>query len=335
MATIKEVAEYAGVSVATVSRVVNNTGRVSPELRRRVLAAMDALNYQPSALARSLRRRRTQTVGILVPQLDHPFFSSLAFAIERKLFSEHYHALICSAEENQEKEDAYIEMLIRQRVNGVILVPTGQSAENVHRLLEQQVPVVLADRDLPDLAISRVLNDNFHGGYEGARHLLSLGHRRIGVIGGPDYSYPMRQRINGIRQAFRDARVAHDPDLMSIGTLQQFEMGYTAARSLLSKSPRPTAIFALTDVMAVGVLHAAYEEGLRLPEELSVMGFDDIPLASYSIPELTTIAQPIYDMGESAARILLRQMQKPDSPVESVMLQTRLIVRQSTVPPPA
>ena len=165
MATIKEVAEHAKVSVATVSRVVNNSGYVSADLRERVEKAMHLLNYKPSALARSLRRQETHTIGVLVPELNQPFFGTLVFAMEKTLFARDYRTLICSSEEDAVKEAAYVDILLRQRVDGVILVPTGQSAEGVSRLLQANIPVVLIDRDLPNLAINRVLSDNFGGAY--------------------------------------------------------------------------------------------------------------------------------------------------------------------------
>jgi LacI family transcriptional regulator len=333
VATIKEVADHAGVSVATVSRVVNKTGYVSLDLQERVQNAMRTLNYRPSALARSLRRQETQTIGILVPQLDQPFFSALVFAVEKTLFSSDYRALICSAEERRDKEDAYIEMLMRQRVDGVILVPTGQSTDNVRRLLDEGVPVVLVDRDIPNLAINRVLCNNYPGGASAIEHLLALGHRRIGMIGGPDYSEAIIDRMNGAREALLAAGVEVDPALCITGSMPQFEMGYTMGMQLLDRSDRPTAIFAFNDVIAIGVLHAAAELGLRLPDDLSVIGFDDIPAAAYSIPELTTVAQPIYAMGEQAANLLIRHIRDSDAPVESVKLETQLIIRKSTAPP--
>jgi len=333
MATIKEVADYAGVSVATVSRVINKTGYVSLDLQERVVEAMKTLHYRPSALARGLRRQETQTVGVLIPQLDQPFFSALAYAIEQTLFASDYRALICSAEESQSKEVAYVEMLLRQRVDGVILVPTSHSTDSVQRLLEQNVPMVLVDRDIPELNINRVLSDNQQGGYEGATHLIELGHERIGVIHTPLSSEAMAQRVRGVREALAESGIAHDGKLFIVGANHQFEAGYTAAMELLRQNPRPTAIFALTDVMAMGAMRAAAELGLSLPDDLSVMGFDGTPLSEYSIPALTTVAQPTYQMGETAATLMLRQMQEEDASVESVMLETTLIVRHSTAPP--
>lgn len=335
MVNIKQVAELANVSVATVSRVINESGYVSPELRERVLRAMHELNYQPNAPARSLRRQETRTVGVLVPQLDHPFFSALSYAIEKTLSANDYYTFMCSAEESRDQESRYIKMMLRQRVDGIILVPTSHSKESVELALEQDIPVVIADRDLPDLQlpVNRVLVDNFQGGYMGVRHLLELGHRCIGVVGSPPHSEPIGKRIQGALQALADWGIAPDPALVITGDHQQFEMGYLGARQLLQQEPRPTAIFALTDVMAIGAMHAAYEYGMALPDDLSVVGFDDIPLASYVVPALTTIAQPIYVMGETAAHILLHHMLNDEQPVETIRLEARLVVRKSTTPP--
>jgi LacI family transcriptional regulator len=334
MATIKEVAEQAGVSVATVSRVVNKSGYVSIDLQERVRDAMLSLNYKPSALARSLRRQETQTVGVLIPQLDQPFFSALAFAVEQTLFASDYRALVCSSEEDRAKEDAYIDMLLRQRVDGVVIAPTGHSAENIHRLTDSKVPVVLVDRDIAQAKVNRVLSTNREGAAGGARHLIDLGHRRIALVGASMHSESMNHRLDGAKKALIDANIDLDPDLIIMGVLPHFEMGYTAGVRLLSGEPaaRPTAVFALTDVMAIGVMHAAAELGLSLPRDVSIIGFDDIPAAKFIIPELTTVSQPIYQMGEVAASTLIRHIQDRDLPLESLQLSTRLILRKSTAP---
>lgn len=333
MSTIKEVADHARVSVATVSRVINKTGYVSLDLQERVIDAMRSLNYQPSALARSLRRQETQTIGVLVPQLNHPFFSALAYAIEQRLFVDQYRSFICSAEESQEKEDAYVDMLLRQRVDGVIMVPTGHSALNVRRLLDMQVPVILVDRDVPGLPISRVLSDNESGAREGARYLLSLGHRRIATIGMPEYSEAVARRRQGVHSIIAEVDIDDYVDIVDNERVDQVEMGYLAGRRLLEGRSRPTAIFAMTDVIAIGVLHAASELGLALPEALSVMGFDDIPMAAYFIPEITTVAQPIIDIGQKAAELLLATINGEQKRTETVILPTRLVVRKSTMEP--
>jgi LacI family transcriptional regulator len=334
VATIKEVARQAGVSVATVSRVVNRNGYVSEERRLRVLEAMQTLDYKPSAVARSLRRRESLTVGVLVPGLHQPFFSVLAFVIERHLFASDYRMLLCSSEEDAVKEAAYADMLLRQRVDGVIVAPTGQSSETIRPLLGR-MPVVLIDRDLKDLQLSRVVADNFRGGYDAMHYLLNLGHRQIAVVGGPRHSDAMIQRIGGARQACADAGVTLDPANVLMGEWSELEIGYRLAFDLLAKPTRPTAIFALTDVIAVGIMHAAAELGIRLPHDLSIVGFDNIPLASHILPALTTVAQPISAMAEQATALLLNRLREGSAePHDRVQLDMQLIVRASTAPPP-
>jgi len=275
------------------------------------MEAMEALRYQPSAVARGLRTRETRSIGVLVPQLSQPFFSSLAYAIERTLFSHGYRAFLCSAEEDAAEESAYIDMLLSQRVDGLVLV----------------------DRDLPMLKIDRVLSDNFMGAYGLARHLIDLGHRRIGIISAPQHSGSISRRVAGINRAFQEAEIQPEQDLFVEGALEQFELGFSVAQQFLQSSRPPTAVMALNDVIAVGALHAAWKAGLSLPRDLSVTGFDDISLARYTMPELTTAAQPVFEMGRKAALRLLLRIQKPDLKVRRTLLPISLVIRGSIAPP--
>jgi DNA-binding LacI/PurR family transcriptional regulator len=334
MANIKQVAELAGVSVATVSRVINRSGYVSPELQERVFAAMRELNYELNVPARSLRSQETRIVGVLVPQLDHPFFSALSFVIEKTFAHHGYNVFICSAEEDASKEEDYTLMMLRQRVDGVIIGPTGYSETNFRRLIDQKIPVVLVDRDFPELEVNRVVINNFKGGYDGARYLLELGHKHVGVIGAHEYSGARAQRTRGVLQAFADFAPDTAPILEITNQLQQFDQGYDRAKQLCQQNPHLTAIFALTDVLAVGALRAASELGLRVPQDLSIIGFDDISLASFVVPPLTTVAQPISAIGETAAHILLRRMDDSNQSTETIKFETKLVVRESTASPP-
>ena len=341
MATMKEVADRAGVSTATVSRVINQTGYVAPALQDKVRRIMEAINYEPSALARGMRRRETQCVGVLVPKVSQPFFGLLGYAIEQALFRQGYRTFLCSAEEDLNKESAYVEMLLRQRVDGIILVPTGRSITNVDRLLRAKLPVVLVDRDLPKLQIDRVLSDNLQGAQQIASHLLGLGHQRIAVLGAEPHSESIARRLTGVRRALREAGIRSAEEHLATGAGEQFQVGFVTAQRLLRQRPRPTAVIALTDMLAVGVLHGAWKAGLQVPDVLSVTGFDDIPLASYVLPELTTVAQPVTQMGERAVQRLLRLVQErlvglvanPELKPECAVLPTRLVIRRSTAPP--
>lgn len=330
--TMIEVAQEADVSVATVSRVVNGGGGVSKKLEQRVLRAMKKLHYHPSSAARSLKRQRSMLVGLLVPLLEHPSYSRMATVIEHRLFDHHYRALICNAEEDEARENAYIEMLLRQRVEGIIIDSSARDTSSLIELHENNIPIVLFDRILPDVPCNQVFCDNSQGGYSAIEHLVELGHRRIGVVAAPSYPETLQRRLRGTREAVAAFGIDDDPELVIVGDTQLFDMGYEAGKHLLSLSERPTAIFALTDVTAVGVMHAAAEMGLRIPDDLSLIGYDDVPFASYTVPSMTTIAQPFVEMGTTAVDLLLKQIADPDLPPAKAVLPTRLMVRGTTAP---
>lgn len=328
-----EVAKKAGVSTATVSRVVNQPGTVSAKLERRVLSAMQKLKYHPSTLARSFRRQRTMLIGVLIPILEHPAYSRMASSIEKQLFDRGYRALICNSEEDESREQQYIEMLLQQRVDGIIINSSARDSQSLMALGENDIPIVLFDRNLQDLRCNKVFCDNSMGGFIGMEHLIKLGHRRIGVVGAPTYPEPIIRRLKGIREAMTAYNHPDDPELIVTGDSQLFDMGYHAAQQLMDLDDPPTAIFALTDVTAVGVMHAVAERGYKIPQDISVLGYDDIPIASYMIPPLTTIAQPIVEMGKVAVDLLLRQLEDEDQEPQSAVLETRLVERFSTAPP--
>ena len=328
--TMNDVAKEAGVSVATVSRVINNSDGVSKKLKTKVNNAMKKLHYHPSSLARSFKIQQTMLVGVMVPLIDHPFYSRLAMAIEQKLFQHGYRAIICNSEEDESRERAYIEMLLRQRVDGLIINSAVMSTSYFHEIEELRIPYVLIDRNLPEAECSKVFGDNSQGGYIGMEHLIQLGHRRIGVIGAPAHTEPIDRRIRGTRDALTDYGIPENPELLITGDTQLFDMGYESAHKLMSLDQRPTAIFALTDVTAVGVMHAVSELGYSIPDDVSILGYDNIPIASYMIPQLSTVEQPIIQMGETAVELLFNHINDPEHPIEKAVLQTKLILRQTT-----
>ncbi len=331
--TMNDVAKEAGVSVATVSRVINGNYKVSKKLERKVQNAMKKLHYYPSTLARSFKIQQTMLVGVIVPLIDHPFYSRLAMAIEKKLFEHDYRAIICNSEENEERERAYIEMLLRQRVDGFIINSAVMNMSYFHELEGLEIPYILIDRDLPEADCSKVFGDNSQGGYIGMEHLINLGHRRIGVVGAPAHTEPIARRIRGTREAMAAHNIPDDPDLLITGDTQLFDMGYRSAEKLMSLDNPPTAIFCLTDVTAVGAMHAVSERGLKIPEDISILGYDNIPIASYMIPQLTTIEQPIMNMGETAVELLLKNLSEPVAVKQKAVLETNLVIRQTTTHP--
>lgn len=341
MTSIKNVAEHAQVSIATVSRVLNGTKYVSPDVEKRVLEAIKLLNYQPHAPARNLRQKRTRSVGVLLPRLNDFFFSDLAYVLENMLSAEDYSPLFCSTENDEDKEAMVVNNLITHRVDAVILVPlvpAQKSTANIERLLERNISVVLVDRAVPDFAVNQVVSNNEQGAYDAAAYLLELGHQHIGVIdsgsnGTKHAGEPGHERLKGIRHAMLERGVPFDDDLLELDNFDNVEMGYHGTLSLLHRAPHVTAIFALTDAIAVGVLRAASELSMGVPQDLSVVGFDDILLASHVIPRLTTVAQPVEQIGRTATDLLLRQIENPEIPPETRRLDTRLVIRESTAPP--
>jgi LacI family transcriptional regulator len=330
--TMIEVAKVAGVSVATVSRVINGVGGVSPKLEKKVLSAMKKLHYHPSSLARTFKTQRSMLVGILIPLLEHPAYSRMASVIERNLFERGYRALICNSEEDETRENAYIEMLLQQRVQGIIINSSARNTKHLAELKNNNIPVVLFDRTLQQMPCNQVFCDNSLGGYTAMKHLYELGHRRIGIVAAPTYPEPIIRRIRGTREAIEEFGLDNDPALLVTSDTQLFDMGYQSAKYLLNLPQPPTAIFALTDVTAVGVMHAVTEMNLKIPQDISVIGYDDLPIASYTIPPLTTIAQPFVEMGEKAVELLLQQIENRDLPPEKAVLATRLVLRSTTAP---
>ncbi len=342
MASIKSVAKQAGVSIATVSRVLNGTKYVSPDIRDKVLNVVEELSYKPSMPARNLRRQQTQSIGVLVPHLNDLYFCNLAFAIEKQLSSIGYSPLFASSESDKFKEAICVDNLIQHRVEGAIIVPslpvTG-AVENMQRLVDAGIAVVLVDRGIPSLKVNQVISNNFQGGYDGARHLIELGHQHIGMLdAGTDALLPKfgpgSERIAGIRQAMSDAGLEFEiKNCIFSDEQNQSAAGYQGAFTLLRQSPEITAIFALTDACAVGALRAVHEMGLSVPRDLSVIGFDDIPLAPLAIPRLTTLAQPPHQIAQAAVDLLLREINEPDEQFQTVTVGTQLIIRESTAAP--
>jgi LacI family transcriptional regulator len=331
--TQQDVARLTGVSRATVSYVINNrsdgTVRISEETRRRVLEAVEKLGYQPNVLARSLRRGKTHTIGVIVPDNRNPFFAEVARGIEDTSFERGYSVILCNSDGDLEKELLYTNVLAEKQVDGILFVAAGASTKNMQALQQRQIPVAVIDREIPDVAVDSVLTDNARGGRLATRHLLDLGHRRIGCITGPLDITPSAERVTGYRQAMEEVGSSVDEAYLLKGDFQ-YQGGFQAARMLLSTGDSLTAIFACNDLMAIGAISAALELGRQIPADLSVIGFDDVGAASFSNPRLTTVVQPKYSMGVMAAEMLLERILDPDIPPRRRVLDVSLLVRQST-----
>jgi LacI family transcriptional regulator len=332
--TIKDVARLADVSTATVSHVINDTRYVSDELRARVLAAMETLDYRPNVLAQGLRGGETHTIGLVVPDNANPFFAEVSRAVEDVGFARGYSVILCNTGDNLERERAYIDVLVAKQVDGIIFIAAGDHHEHLDELTRRNVPLVLADRDVDQTDADVVLVNNERGGYEATKHLLDLGHRRIGCIAGPSEATPSADRVEGYVRALREADVPVEDSAIETGDFR-YQGGEAAAERLLGGSERPTAIFACNDLMAIGALRAIRGAGLSVPDDISVVGYDDIPLASAMSPALTTVAQPVDQLGALSTELLLSRIEDGSvGTAQRITLETALVVRGSSGPPP-
>lgn len=331
MATMKHVAERAGVSVSTVSHVINNTRVVSDDVRERVLAIVAEMRYIPSAVARSLKNDKTGTIGMMVPNNSNPYFAELIQGIEDAAFKRGYNIILCNAYDDPKKQAAYLRVLIEKRIDGLILVASGADDELTQLLGHLSIPIVLVDREVAGIDADFIQADHERGGYLATKYLLDLGHREIACVSGPTELPPSRDRVVGYLRALKEAGLKFRLDYLVRSDFTS-EGGYAAFQQLLALRKPPTAIFASNDLMAIGGLCAANEARVRIPEDLSVIGYDDIALASYSTPRLTTVSQPKYQMGQLITQALLDRITGANAPPRRQLVQTDLVARQSTAP---
>jgi LacI family transcriptional regulator len=325
MATRADVARRAGVSTAVVSYVLNGGPRgVSAEARARVLEAVEALGYRPNGVARALRARRTQSIGFIVPDNSNPFFAELARAIEDESFARGYALLLGNAGEDPEREGSYIKTFLQRQVDALLLISVASAPEMT--ALEERATVVL-DRSLPGSAVGSLVVDDEGGALEGVRHLVGHGHRRIGLIAGPDDVAAATERRRGWSRALEEVGVAASERLVVASAFTRGG-GYAAAGELLARRPRVSAVFASTDVQAIGLLRAAADAGLRVPEDLAVVGFDGIEESAFTVPRLTTLEQPVELIAQRAVKRLVDRDDEGADTLHEV-LPVRLAVRGS------
>ena len=332
MSTIKDVAALAGISYTTVSHVLNKSRPVSDEVRRKVEAAIIQLDYVPSAVARSLKAKATSTIGLLIPNGINPYFAELARGIEDYCERNGFCVILCNSDDNPEKQRSYLRVLLEKRVDGLIVSSVGGDAGLAAGLAAVRTPMVIVDRDLEGIVADLVRIDHELGAYLATCHLLELGHRHIACICGPAETSVAQMRLAGYRRAMHEAQV---PVLNEWVVESDFTSpaGYQAAVELLAQNP-PTAIFAGNDMIGIGVLRAAAERNIRVPSDLSVIGFDDIQMSRYVYPALTTVGQSILKLGEMAAEVLLRRIAAPAATaVEHRIVKPGIVLRESTAPP--
>lgn len=334
MATIRDVARKAGLSVATVSAVLNNKPGVSERSEQRVLQAIKELDYRPNRVARALSRNSSNTVGMLVPSVDNPFFPQVVKSVEDVFFENRYVTLLGNTEGKTDRALYYIKSMLSGWAEGLIITLTWEMTqpEVVDNLKRARVPVVglAGARIISDF--DAVVPDDPKGAYDAVHYLIGLGHRNIGFIGVQD-SQSTTLRLKGYRDALEAAGIAIQDELIMLGRSYEKADGYILTKALLRRAPRPTALFCYNDVMALGALSALHEENIRIPEEMSVLGFDDTA-GSYCYPQLTSVALPKTEMGFLAASLLLDRLKGKDTPREVITVKPRLVIRDSTGPVP-
>ncbi|MEA4910414.1 MAG: LacI family DNA-binding transcriptional regulator [Anaerolineaceae bacterium] len=328
--TIKDVADRAGVSITTVSHVINKTRFVSDELRDRVQRAMDELGYRPNNLARSLRMGATRSIGLVVPDNSNPFFAEIARYIEDIGFTNGYSVFLCNSDSKVDKELAYINTLIAKMVDGVIFITSASTPEHIQALNAYEIPVVVVDRRVPSALADVVLVNNELGGYLATHCLIKHGHRRIACITGPSALTPSADRVLGFRRAMQEAGLPVNEAWLATGNFRA-DGGETAMCEILAAPEHPTAVFACNDMMAIGALRMLRGANLKVPEDISVVGYDDIPIAAQISPALTTVAQPVEQMASIATQLLLSRIQNERGieQTEQHMLDPRLVLRDS------
>ncbi len=334
MATIKEVADRAGVAPITVSRVVNNSGYVSDKTRQRVEAAAAELSYVPNMLARSLRSSRTDILALVLTDVTNPFWTTVARGAEDVAGQHGFSVILCNTDEHEAKQNRYLTTLLRKRVDGFLYVPASDNPEPIRKIHQQGIPAVVLDRHIEGVDVDFVRSSSLDGACKLVNYLLDLGHRRIAVLNGPSNVATARERLEGYKQAIVAAGFDYDASSTLFGGFT-VDSGRQMMEKLLTKGQLPSAIFATNNFIAIGALQVLRQNGLRVPEDISVVCFDDIP-ASYIVePFLTVVAQPAYQIGQRAAELLVERINQSNSQetqeteFQDIVFDPQMIIRNS------
>jgi LacI family transcriptional regulator len=329
--TIKDIARVSGVSYSTVSRVLNNKDHVKPEKREQVLAAVARLQYVVNPQARSLAGGRSNVIGLLVPELGNGYIGEVVRGIDDGLSSSGYDMMLYTTHRHADKEATYLKTLVRGLTDGLLLLVPSDPRGYLDTLRQEQFPYVVIDHQGFDDFSPTVIAKNYQAALSATTYLIDLGHRRIGFIMGQRHLNSANERFKGYRDALQAHGIAFEPELVVDGEFLQ-SVSYAAADQLLARADRPTAIFASNDLCAFGAMDAARNRGLSIPNDISILGFDDIPQAASVRPALTTVRQPLMEMGRIATRMLLDYIANPQLPRERIFLETELVIRDSCAP---
>jgi LacI family transcriptional regulator len=330
MTTIYDVARRSGVSPATVSRVLSGRRTVDPELSEKVRAAVAELGYRPNGVARNLRKSSTNLWAVVISDIENPFFTSLVRGLEDIAQNEGYHVVLCNSDEDPAKEAAYASAVLTEQMAGVVISPTS-TPDGVQQLADANIPMVLIDRRVDGVEADTVLVDNERGAAEAVKHLIDGGYQRIACITGPRRVSTAMDRLAGYRSALRAAGIRYTKELVRHADFREAG-GYAAMESLLELPEPPEALFAANNLMTVGALECLAKKGVRSPDDIAVVGFDDIPWADLVVPSLTTVAQPTYELGRTAGLLLKDRITAPGRPPSTVTLRTELHIRATSAP---
>ena len=333
--TLDDIAKKAKVSVTTVSRVLNSKNkkyRISDETQKRVLKAAGMLHYRPNELARGLRLKKTHTIGLIVPDISNPFFASVTRIIQTSAYKLGYSLIVCNTDENIKTEVEQVELLRSKGIDGFIIMPVGVYSKHIQALIADQVPFVLLDRSFDDIKINSVVVDNYSGAYNAIEHLVKYGHRRIAIIQGLANTYTNNARVKGYMDVLTSYGIPIDQKLI-VGKDFRKENGYVETKLLLNLENPPTAIFTSSDLITLGALQAIMEEELNIPDDISLVAFDDTEFAPFLVTPLTSVNQPKELMGEISVKILIEDIRaKGKMEKKRITLKPELIIRKSVRP---
>jgi LacI family transcriptional regulator, repressor for deo operon, udp, cdd, tsx, nupC, and nupG len=327
MANIQQVAIQAGVSVATVSRVLNGQNTVSTETRRKVEDTIKKLNYEPSMLGRNLRNSESRLLLILIPTISNPFYLEIIKGIETFAISQNYNILLCETDSDPKKEDIYFDLVRKKMADGIISMDPAVNAETLKKLAEKYAIIQCSEYEAGN-GIPFVTIDNEEASYRAVKHLIQIGHRKIALMNSDEKYLYARQRKRGYQRALEESGININHDYIIHTQQLGFENGQHAMKKILNLQDRPTAVFAVSDLLAIGALKEINASGLHVPNDIAVIGFDKIDFSNMTNPALTTIAQPMHKMGTIAARMLIEKIKGED--VESMILDHELVIREST-----
>ncbi|HTY57836.1 MAG TPA: LacI family DNA-binding transcriptional regulator [Bacteroidota bacterium] len=330
--TLSDIAKKSGISISTVSRVLNQKSkkyRISRKVELLVLQAAKDLHYHPNQLARSLRLKKTQSIGLVAPDISNPFFAQIIKTIQTELHKLHYSLVVCDSDENLELEVEHTHLLFSKGVDGLIVMPVGQQFLHFRDLLDNGVPVVTVDRGFDELETNMVVIDNYAGARGAVEHLIAHGHRRIAIIQGLQDTFTSLGRLEGYRDALKNAGIPFDENLV-VGRDFRKENGYIETKVLLKGADTPTAIFTTSDLITLGALQAISEEGLEVPRDISIVAFDDLESAEYFRCPITAVAQPKEALGEMAVKLLMEELRSPGRhEKKKIILKPTLVLRNS------